>query len=1116
MKLERPSLARPGKGAERSLRRAFDGNERQAETAGRLVADFAARLGLDATEVQLDLGAGARATVGRHGGRGLMRDGVAFLDPSAFDPSTAAGRALLAHEMTHLAQRAERGPGRGPGRGLPDLPAAEAEAREMGRRAAALQPLGRPRAVLPFGVAAADGGIRPQPSTGAAALGAEPDSAARMLGQIETRATALTDRMRGDRDEVMARLDGIVWDSDVTRIMRILDTYEVADAAALIRSLRPDRRGRIVGETDGTHYRNYGRSVIAAYAGLVSDHAEAFGRGNFDEIDYAGLQGRELIALDLVLGELQRLRPRFAAELLRSNVGEVLARRMADPFGSPQPERRPGEESGQEEAADEALSEADLAVVRQVIGQARALLGRVASSAGAERVLQLVRPHAPLVEPAPRSGTRPDHGDEGAALDEVGGALRTVPPILLRIAEERAAANLLDPLLEHTDRAVALDPRNAGLFFALIAHRPVWKNLEYVESLLSTGFLDWAVRDYEAEYAYRLLRAMPLDAQYRFRHAEGGRFWRRLEREIPIELIRSGVYIGIEVTRGEDGSYTSTAGDYAHLLESGAGAVDAAEVLRWVEDNRGSRGWKQELFAQLSRIAREGGDPHPSPLLSYVVRRLDTLGALKAMIDGLPDEFLFQADRRAVFDEILMARDEIHLREHAADLMSTAWPVDTAVTDRDAWVAFRLVRALPLHEQEAFLRRNDGEDFAEIWNELHARMRTSRDTHLFVSRDGGLNREDIRARLGATEADQNLWTAARRHELDAQVRLAIGFGLYDFVFAESRRREAWRIEALAPVIERYRLYDARPGHERTAPDADELPTSVLSGSGAFEFLQPLGRALLYALPTITTSLDLLFFGTDFLLSGRGGGYRIDLERAMRLARIATDTTMIEFGHDDPDREERAEGENTASIWFELGSRQMHIALPSLRISRFNHMIGGTRVDMGPISLNGLHIVARYGDDAFTEAVSVEGHTGELKIDSGGIAGPGSALAFGALSVRPLDLSAGMEGENDSVAGDRPRGAFIPLPFVFPMVIGLLETLSHLGHLSDSMTAGVVWSIPDNSTKCSPDSVPPNAPPSATASPAATTPKSSSTSTSPPSDAATPSPAKPAKSPASDQ
>ncbi|WP_433233186.1 eCIS core domain-containing protein [Micromonospora sp. CA-248260] len=116
-----------------------------------LVDRYAPSLGLRPDAVRVHLGAAGRRAA-NHGARGLLADGAVHL-ALGFDPSRAAGRALLVHELGHLAQ-ATAGTAY-PGQRATDP---EGEARALADAASAGRALWTPVARLPAGVVAADTG----------------------------------------------------------------------------------------------------------------------------------------------------------------------------------------------------------------------------------------------------------------------------------------------------------------------------------------------------------------------------------------------------------------------------------------------------------------------------------------------------------------------------------------------------------------------------------------------------------------------------------------------------------------------------------------------------------------------------------------------------------------------------------------------------------------------------------------------------------------------------------------------------------------------------------------------------------------------------------------------
>src|SRR5205814_1447192 len=137
-------------------KRVVDANAVRARATETFLASIADRLGLrvDAIRVHVDDEAAARTRA--RGSRGVAWGGSIWLDPGRYDPGRADGRALLAHEAAHVAQRAETR--LRPDRAAPSLRDAEREAAAVADAVREGRTPPRPAATLPFGLAAADDG----------------------------------------------------------------------------------------------------------------------------------------------------------------------------------------------------------------------------------------------------------------------------------------------------------------------------------------------------------------------------------------------------------------------------------------------------------------------------------------------------------------------------------------------------------------------------------------------------------------------------------------------------------------------------------------------------------------------------------------------------------------------------------------------------------------------------------------------------------------------------------------------------------------------------------------------------------------------------------------------
>ncbi len=131
--------------------------EREASLLGRvagLVERLAGWLGLTGDEVRVRADEEAGRRTAQRGARGLVDEGVVWLSPQRWDPDTHQGRAVLAHELVHVAQREERQTR--PGRPEADKGAAEREAASLGAAFADGARIGPPSQVLPARDRAAD------------------------------------------------------------------------------------------------------------------------------------------------------------------------------------------------------------------------------------------------------------------------------------------------------------------------------------------------------------------------------------------------------------------------------------------------------------------------------------------------------------------------------------------------------------------------------------------------------------------------------------------------------------------------------------------------------------------------------------------------------------------------------------------------------------------------------------------------------------------------------------------------------------------------------------------------------------------------------------------------
>jgi hypothetical protein len=145
----------------------------RAERTAALLRQLAGALGLTTDDLTVRVDDEARRRTEGRGARGLQEGRTVFLNPESYDPETRSGRALLGHEVAHVAQRAEVNRGAVAAGTRPNKRAAEHEAAGVGAAFGAGQGITRTEALLPAHNIAADtdasndagseaGGTRPE------------------------------------------------------------------------------------------------------------------------------------------------------------------------------------------------------------------------------------------------------------------------------------------------------------------------------------------------------------------------------------------------------------------------------------------------------------------------------------------------------------------------------------------------------------------------------------------------------------------------------------------------------------------------------------------------------------------------------------------------------------------------------------------------------------------------------------------------------------------------------------------------------------------------------------------------------------------------------------------
>ncbi|MER6595862.1 hypothetical protein ABT214_29220, partial [Micromonospora purpureochromogenes] len=597
-----------------------------------------------------------------------------------------------------------------------------------------------------------------------------------------------------------------------------------------------------------------------------------------------------------------------------------------------------------------------------------------------------------------------------AAPPEPGARLRHV---VRRLDEAGRLDVLLDDLPWEEKRIGAtLGPR----LLVVLAAREEHQNLTRIEGLLSYGVFDWAIRDHEARFAYLLVRSLPLAAQDRWRRLEQGRWFARLEENIPAEDILGGRYTGV--------------GSLAEPLDPArrsAGQVDAGRVVEEIhrEVQAGLDG--SRAVALVRRLigldqptgAVTGGAARGRETLRTAVHRLDALRDLDRILDALPDAHLTHEMWRTEVLDLLALRDPAHLERQARQLLAVGL-TDWAVNPREAWLAFQLVRNLPVADQ-ARLEAEDPDRWARMRSAMTPEMRAS----LAVTAISGPRRIEARDQLRDRLRDDRLWRADRATELRSLIVQLYALDDRRWVFLRSRDVRADQVAGLRELVDQLRLYHARlrPSFEPETLRTGDAPTVV----GDLARLVAVGLKLLFlsrtGLSMFTQEVTLREFDLHDAqwISGDLGGARLsDTDRA-----------------------------HTNELSASVDARQgiLRVRLPQLELDGFNRTFTGSSLRTGRVVLTGLDIVASFSDRGYERPVGAQAGMTGLSVSDVVYASdslPGGILGLTRFGLSNLAFRAGATGREDVTEPSR-RG-WIGIPLIDPLIHLLHNVISFYGGL----------------------------------------------------------------------
>ena len=1002
-----------------------DADSQRRQATQRLLEQLAPALGLDLSRLRVEVQASGSARLDAAGARGLQEGATIWLHPAHYQARRGQTRAqtearyLLAHEATHAAQRRLAGPA--------DGPAAEAEADKSGREFAAGRLPRRPRFALVSTRAAADADAKPDAPV------------------VDT---AMVELSRGRELALIRSALGGLWvsDGDVFDVMRVLDSLPYPLIKPVLGALEERERFWLADNINPPHIYQHRRSVLACYYDTLSDARlrDAADLKVFRALQPGGMSSEEVEAASWVLNHLsvdQR------QELLHSEHALAISRLITPPRASATELARMAAA-----ANNAARDEAVLAQQRRAIaamaddGDAKDLLGQITS----------------LLSPPPTdfADPRPTPAQARASLDLLARA-RASQARLLYVAERMEEAGLIDQLLEllPANSYFDTDDHSATLIELVQSRLPI-KNEKLVESLLSYGLFDWAIRDHEALFAYKLIRLLPMADQYRFRQRDGGKWYLRLLDNLPDDPDTLQPRTGLEIRKAESreeldrmrsqGASTEVAkqgsardkDEYYYnaseiyekkLRDSGVNAA-LQELLNAFKEARKGIFRDAEAKALYAKVVALGAaslqpgaeSPGDALLRETVVRELDRNGCIEELFGQLPDGFLYAEENRISTVKIMLSRDSIRVQAHARELVSRGF-TDWMVLDNEAYLAYQCVKALPAEEREAFVQ-NYADLWARIQAEMSRSMRQARDLNLYTGDKAGTDRASVLAQL----ADAQTWQPGNAGILGNLLRMAVAMTEHKFAFERSREFNAAAQPALADLVAQYRLWD--PAQKRTEYSPELLRGTHWYEEGPFASLKSLWGGLV-----TLWNLDVLF------VDGKIGA-RVDLNDVQDFmggdlmgAQLANPAQRgSRQGPAGPDA-------NKLTLlldpgWFTGQGKSAEVILPQLLIDSSNVQLAGTTLQTGTVELNNLHIRAAFGSQNQGQASQAQVSVDSVTANDLLLARSTSMLTITRLVVQTLRLAAGTIDTTTGAPGPR-EGRYVPFPLLVVPMLAVLALLA---------------------------------------------------------------------------
>lgn len=989
----------------------LDGEQARLLLTHTLLQHLAPRLGLSLAEIRIEVNPQARQKLDSVQAKGMVENGTIFLHPQVYRPEQAAGRYLLTHELLHLAQQS-----------LPALqgvdPLARAAAEQEAHTLAndyAYQNLA-PNRVQAW-----------LPRTGAA-HNTDYDFSAEYGAVIQS----LKPKVVLARERELALIKNYLsgwWvsDGDVFKILALLDSMPFAAAAALIATLGEENghafKKLLADNLNPPHLYKNRRSVLACFAGLLDSGPQYIRMIDVDCFRALNDGGMSAEEAESAHAALMALEDSTRQRLLTTENGRVIARLLRLPL----------------------LTEKE---ARQVVERAKAALGAESQLAEKQQEIAQARtdPHTgELVEMIKQAFT-PHSGEHADLQSDVQRALSGIdllgeyPEATIKaVAEKLDTEGWLNTIFEAipVDKFFSPEKRGETLVKLCSARLPA-KNQEFIESLLSYGLLDWAVRDNEAMLAWRILKTMPLSEQYQFRLKEGGKWYYRLLDNLPkdqvpqpgLEIRRAGsreeldklsaTYQRFAPTKAaaSDKLATEISADQeffynaSQLYERRLQHSDASDALLDLKEKFRTAQSKAKLsdeeviwlYTELSRVGwgevtAETATATDFLLREAVIRELDNLGYVQFVFERLSDNFLYAEDNRLRTVQIMMARDPGRAMAHARELVARAFFSHWVVTDRQAYLAYLCIKALPQDERNQFVAQNP-----ELWDRIQSEMppsqRQALDNNLYVGDREGKDRSHVLYQLSQSDT----WQEKNASLLDGLLLIAYAMGEKRFAFERSRefcaQLPATELESetrLAQIIEKYRLWK-RGNPARQQYQEEKVQARAWYEDGPVQVLKAAGN------------LIVALYDSRFLIVDGKPGLSTNMKAAQNLlaAYGGSEGGLLDGAQF---ADEGKDGSNR--VYAFKRSKGYQVSLPQLVIERVNLQNKDSTFQCGKVTLHNLRIDQSFDDEDLSQPLQASLDFASLEVSDILMSKSESITACTQLQLQQLHISA---GANDHFSG----------------------------------------------------------------------------------------------------